>query len=110
MIGDDGADTERNMASTASGNAREAWLQSFRKPIPLPPTSRCIGLAVVRSISRDRQELHLLGPIQAALAYQRGSSRVRSLALVPHLLQASSARLEGRGDEGGQSDDEEEPD
>ncbi|CAD7060662.1 unnamed protein product [Tilletia caries] len=135
-LGDeDGADGTGIASIAKHVDPREIWRASFLSPVPKPATSRCLGLAVVRSISRDRHELQLLGPLRAMLADQRGSSSVRNLALVkgaidlpaqaaldfesieylrrPHLLQASSsasARPEVKGDEGGPSDDDDEMD
>jgi len=44
-----------------------SWASAFGQPLPRPSSSRCLGLALVRSVSRERREVHLLGPLDTIL-------------------------------------------
>ncbi|KAK0528540.1 Polynucleotide 5'-hydroxyl-kinase grc3 [Tilletia horrida] len=75
------------LGGESGSDVRQRWLSVFGQKMPSATSSRCLGLAIVRSIARDQQELELVGPMQAILAgaQSQGGAGV-ALALVKGVI------------------------
>ncbi|KAK0549131.1 Polynucleotide 5'-hydroxyl-kinase grc3 [Tilletia horrida] len=68
---ENGQEPAPQYTTETSVEADNMWTAALRKPVPRPNTSRCLGLGLVRSISKERHELHIVGPLLSLLADSR---------------------------------------